>query len=128
MAWADEVMRVTTDLSAWVMAGVLLLGAPGVTDAPFRITYTVKARAATATVLEGRVFNDGDRTVLDVWVTAEGLSASGKVLTTGIAFVSPRIARSDGAGFIAKVPFVEGVESFRVAVTSYRSGQEVQSP
>lgn len=128
MAWADEVMRVRTDLGAWVLAAVLLLGARGATDAHFRITYTVKAREATATVLEGRVFNDGDGTVLDVWVTAEGLSASGKVLTTGIAFVSPMIARGGGAGFVAKVPLVEGVESFRLAVTSYRSGQEVQSP
>ncbi len=110
------------------MAAILLFAAPGFAETRFRITYTVKTRDATAILLEGRVFNETGRDAFDVWVTAEALSASGKVLTSGIAFVKSAISRGDSAAFVAKVPSAEGVENFRIAVTSYRSGGDVQSP
>ena len=80
------------------------------------------------------VVNDTGRDVFDVWVTAEGLNPSKKVLTTGITFVGPMIGRSKSAPFEAKIPAVEGIETFRVTVTSYRAGtaipqgRETQSP
>jgi hypothetical protein len=119
---------VTTALRACLVIAVVLIGSPGIAQGPFRVTYTVKSRAAPAFVLDGRVVNDSGREVVDVWVTAEALSASGKVLATGIAFVRSVIAKGDTAAFLAKVPFVEGAENFRIAVTSYRLGSDFQSP
>ena len=119
---------VTIALRVLVMTAIVLVGVPGAAQTPFRITYTVKERTAPAFLLEGRVFNDTGREAVDVWVTAQAVSASGKVLATGIAFVGPMIGKGASAGFLAKVPFVEGAESFRIAVTSFRSGGEVQSP
>ncbi len=110
------------------MAALLLLAARGSADVHFRVTHRVKARDATGIVLEGQVFNDAGRDVVDVWVTAEALNASGTVLGTGIVFVSSMIRRGDNATFQAKLLAVEGVESFRLAVTSYRFATEVQSP
>ena len=110
------------------MVAVVLIGAPVAAQAPFRITTTVKSRTAPAFLLDGRIVNESGRDVVDVWVTAEALSASGKVLATGITFVRSRIGKGDTAAFLAKVPFVEGAENFRVSVTSYRLGGDFQSP
>ena len=115
-------------LGLWLTGGLLVLANPGATQARFRITYDVKSRDEKAVLLEGRVFNDTGADVLDVWVTAQALSASGKVLGRGIAFVGSSISRGESAPFEAKVPAAEGVETFRVAVTSYRASREVQSP
>lgn len=119
----------------WLVGTLLLFTVPAAAQARFRTTYDVKSRDTTGTVLEGIVFNDTGGEVLDVWVTAEALSASGKVLGRGIAFVGPSISRGTSASFEAKVPPAEGVENFRVAVTSYRAarapappGREMQSP
>jgi hypothetical protein len=127
---------VTTTLrvGVWIVAASFLWASPLAPQARFRTSYTVKARDATGIVLEGQVINDTGRDAFDVWVTAEGLSPSSKVLTTGITFVRSAIARSASAPFEAKIPAVEGIETFRVTVTSYRAGsapqpgREVQSP
>jgi hypothetical protein len=127
---------VTTSLrvGVWIVAASLLWASPAAPQAKFRTTFSVKARDATSIVLEGQVLNETGRDAFDVWVTAEGLSPSSKVLTTGITFVRSAIARGASAPFEAKIPTVEGVESFRVSVTSYRAGsavqpgREVQSP
>jgi hypothetical protein len=124
----ERAVTISLWLGLWLMGGLLAFAAPGATQVRFRITYNVQSRDAKATMLEGRVFNDTGGDVFDVWVTAEALSASGKVLGRGIAFVRSSISRGDSAPFEAKVPAAEGVESFRIAVTSYRSGGEVQSP
>jgi hypothetical protein len=115
-------------LGICLMGVLLVFAVSGATQARFRITYNVQSRDTKAILLGGRVFNDTGRDALDVWVTAEALSASGKVLARGIAFVSSAILRGDSASFEAKLPSVEGVETFRIAVTSYRAGSEVQSP
>jgi hypothetical protein len=121
-------------MGVWIVAASVLWTSPAASQARFRTTYNVKARDASSIVLEGQVVNDTGRDAFDVWVTAEGLSPSNKVLTTGITFVTPTIARSASAPFEAKIPAVEGIEKFRVTVTSYRAGtavqpgREVQSP
>ncbi len=112
----------------WITAALLLLATRGSTQGHFRITHGVKTRDATSIVLEGRVWNDADRDVVDVWVTAEALNSSGKVLGTGIVFVSSMIRKGDSASFKAKLPAAEGAESFRLAVRSYRYATEFQSP
>ena len=116
------------------MAVSVLWASPATPQARFRTTFNVKARDANSIVLDGQVVNETGRDVFDVWVTAEGLNPSKKVLTTGITFVGPMIGRSKSAPFEAKIPAVEGIETFRVTVTSYRAGtavpqgRETQSP
>ena len=127
-------MTTSLRVGVWIVAASLLWASPAAPQAKFRTTFSVKARDATSIVLEGQVLNETGRDAFDVWVTAEGLSPSSKVLTTGITFVRSAIARGASAPFEAKIPTVEGVESFRVSVTSYRAGsavqpgREVQSP
>jgi hypothetical protein len=115
-------------VGAWLLATLLSLAMPGAAQVGFRITYEVKSRDASAILLDGRVVNDTGGDVVDVWVTAEAMNASGKVLARGIAFVGSTIARGASAPFEAKLPAAEGVQTFRVAVTSYRAGAEAQSP
>jgi hypothetical protein len=114
--------------TAWLAALLLTVAVPGATQVRFRVTYEVKSRDAKTVLLEGRVFNDTGRDVLDVWVTAEGLNGAGKVLSRGITSVTSSISRGGSAPFEAKIPSAEGMETFRVAVTSYRATREVQSP
>jgi hypothetical protein len=118
----------TIALSACLMVALALTGAPASAQAPFRISSTVRSRTPPAFLLDGRVVNESGRDAIDIWVTAEALSASGKVLATGITFVRSRIGNGDTAAFMAKVPYVEGAENFRVTVSSYRLGGDVQSP
>ena len=124
----DRALTIGRRLGVCLIGALLVLAAPAAAQVRFRITYDVQSRDARATVLEGRVYNDTGTDAFDVWVTAEALSASGKVLGKGIAFVGSSISRGDSAPFEAKVPVAEGVESFRIAVSSYRAGREVQSP
>jgi hypothetical protein len=125
-----QTRRLTVALSTCALAALLLWSVPGAADGPFRITYTPKGREGTAFVLDARVINDSDRDALDVWVTAKALSASGKVLATGITFVSSMIPSHDNAVFRVKMPGVEGVQSFQLAVTSFRlgTGSRAESP
>ena len=118
--------RVVT-IGLW-LGMLLVFTAPGALQARFRVTYEVKARDANAVLLEGRVFNDTGRDVLDVWVTAEGLNGAGKVLGRGIVFVGSSISRGNSAPFEAKIPSADGLETFKVAVTSYRAAADAQSP
>jgi len=113
----------------WIIV-LALVGVSAAADGPFKVTYRVKSRDAKATVLEGEVLNESDRDMVDVWVTAEALSSTGKVLATGIDFVSSQIASHRSTSFVAKLPAVEGTESFRVAVSSYRAttGSQNQAP
>jgi hypothetical protein len=66
--------------------------------------------------------------VLDVYVTAEALDANRKVVARGIAFVSSSIPQSASAGFRINVPTPPSTASFRVTVSSFRSGLGSQGP
>jgi hypothetical protein len=115
-------------LSLGLFTVVLLLAARGMGEGPFHITYTPRARETQSIMLDGRVFNDSDREVLDVWVTTEALNPAGKVLATGITFVGSSVPSRGSVAFVAKLPYVEGAQSFRLAVSSYRNASMVQSP
>ena len=118
----------TTALGACLVVAAVLIGVPLTAQSLFRVTYAVKTRTPPSFVLDGRVVNVSGRNVVDVWVTVEAVSASGKVLASGITFVGSSLAKGDTAAFLAKVPYVEGAEDFKVAVTSYRLGGDFQSP
>lgn len=105
---------------------LLALPAPG--QEPFRVTYEHRQDEGGSIVLAGTVSNVGSRDVVDVYVTAAALNAVGKVVATGIAFVSSAIPRGRSATFVAKVPRVDGIQNFRVAVSSFRYGGGPESP
>jgi hypothetical protein len=115
-------------LGAGLLGALLTFAMPGAAQEGFRTTFEVKSRDASAILLDGRVVNNTGGDVVDVWVTAEAVSASGKVLARGIAFVGSVIARGASAPFEVKLPGVAGAQTFRVAVSSFRAGSETQSP
>lgn len=118
-----------TILGIWLMEIMLLSAGPSSGQGRFRITYTPRSPEAASVTLDGRVYNDADLDVLDVWVTAEGLDTSGKVLATGITFLIV-IPRHGSATFVAKlpVPREKHVDTFHLAVTSYRDAAAAQAP
>ena len=98
-------------------------------QATFNVTYQVERTEAKRVHLAGRVYNAAGVDAVDVWVTAEALDASGKVLARGIAFVAPSIPARSDADFSARVPNVVGTTGFRVSVSSFRFGLgRTQSP
>lgn len=112
-------MRVAA-VSAWL--GVLVAGAtPALAQGNFRITYNVDRTGPTHVQLAGEVFNDGAVDVIDVYVSAEALDASGKRLAQGLTWVGPIRARSS-ANFSARVPAVRGATGFKVTVNSFQFG------
>jgi hypothetical protein len=91
-------------------------------QANFRVTYQVEGTDPTRIRLVGRVYNAAGQDAVDVYVTAEALDASGKVLARGIAFVASSIPARSDADFSARVPKVAGTTGFRVGVSSFRYG------
>jgi hypothetical protein len=125
---AHRVIEMRSILGTWLIGLVLLFPCQSAGQGHFRITYTPRTEGATAVTLDGRVFNDADHDVRDVWVTAEGLDASGKVLAAGITFAGFLIPGRGSVTFVAKLPAAAGIQSYRLAVTSYRDAAAVQSP
>ena len=103
--------------------GALAAGAaPARAQGPLRVTWSVERTGQTHVELAGRVMNDSAQDVVEVYVTAEALDASGKVLARGIAFVATQIPGRRASEFSARVPNVRGTTGFRVGVSSYRLG------
>ena len=86
-----------------------------------RVTHSVDKTGSTYVELSGRVFNDGQVDVIDVYVNAAATDASGKVLAQGIPFVGSVPARGS-TPFKARVPVVAGATSYRVGINSFRFG------
>jgi hypothetical protein len=74
----------------------------------------------------GRVFNDARSDAIDVYVAAEALDASGKVMASGVSYVGSVPAGSSTA-FVLKVPAARAAASFRVIVSSSKFGFAQQS-
>lgn len=112
------------------LSALLLLLGPVATRAQdgFRITYDVDRSRPERARLTGRVVNERADDVFEVTITAEALDARGKVLARGISYVDARIGRGDGRPFSMSVPTVTGTATFRVVVSSYRSGFSSQGP
>lgn len=112
------------------LSALLVLLGPVATRAQdgFRITYDVDRSRPERARLTGRVVNERADDVFEVTITAEALDARGKVLARGISYVDARIGRGDGRPFSMSVPTVTGTATFRVVVSSYRSGFSSQGP
>ncbi len=115
-------------LSAVALLTVVLVATSAIAQgaAPFRITHTFDKGTQPAVNVSGRVFNDARSDAIDVYVTAEALDASGKVVASGVSYVGAVPAGSSMA-FVVKVPSARAAASFRVLVTSYRFGFANQS-
>ena len=73
--------------------------------------------------------NESRLDALDVYVTVEALNDKGKVVARGLTHVSPLIRASASEAFVAKVPVVPGIVSYRVLVSSFRFGLgDTQAP
>jgi hypothetical protein len=96
---------------------------------PFRIAFRRERDEPTSIVLRGEVFNDEIRDVVDVWVTAEAMSAGDQVVGRGmIAFVTSFLPGRGSTPFTVRLPRAEEIRSFRLSVSSFRYAAGVQSP
>jgi len=114
-------------LPQFVVSAVALLALTAATlparaQGNFKVTYQVKRTDPTRVELVGSVFNAAAVDAVEVYVTAEALDVSGKVLARGIAFVAQSIPAQSGADYSARIPNVPGTTGFRVAVSSFRFG------
>lgn len=118
--------RMLRRLSGVVALVVAITATTASAQGAFRVSHTVDRTSSTQTVLSGRVFNDGRADAVDVYVTAEALDVSGKVVASGVAYVAGVPAGSSST-FAMKVPTVRNAATYRVIVTSFRFGFAVQS-
>ena len=107
---------------------LLLSGGRGAAQDQFRVSFQRQPDEPTSLVLAGIVANAGSRDVVDVWVTAQALDAGGRVVGRGVAFVSPMLRSRAEEKFVVKLPRAEQVQSFRVAVSSFRYLTGTESP
>lgn len=118
-------------ISALLTAGSLLIAHPATGAENFRFTDVRNQQDSgdpSHILVQGTVVNTDRRTVLDVYVTAEALDATGHVVATGIAYVTSAIEGSNGAPFVVAVRRVKGITDFRLTVTSFRYGLRPQGP
>jgi len=103
----------------------LVMAAPGAAQiavpATLRVTHSVDRTGPSFAELSGLVYNDGPVDVVDVYVNAAAVDASGKVVAQGIPFVGAVPARGSTA-FKARVPVVAGATGYRVGINSFRFG------
>jgi hypothetical protein len=92
----------------------------------FRLTHTIDKGAQAQVTVTGRVFNDARADAIDMYVTAEALDGTGKVVASGVSYVGT-VAAGNSAAFVIKVPSARSAATFRVLVTSFRFGFAIQS-
>jgi hypothetical protein len=122
--------RVSRRHALWTLmaVGMTLTPAVGQAEDPFQLRYTVERGGTGPVRVQGTVVNEARLDVYDVYVTAEALDASGKVVGRGVAFVSGSIPQHRSAPFVISIPAAQTAASFRVRVSSFRYGAgDVQS-
>ena len=114
-------------LGAIVVVMAALVPALAPAQESFQLRYNVDRTSSGQVRVNGTVVNDARLDVIDVYVTAEALDASGRVLGRGIAFVSASIPQRGTAPFTISIPAAQTATSFRVRVSSFRFGMGLQS-
>ena len=108
---------------ALAASALVLIPGLGCAQAFFHVAYTVERGGGSGPVrVNGRVLNEGQVDVFDVYVTAEALDAGGKVLGRGLVFVGASIPPRGVLPFSIAIPAAQNAASFRVQVSSYRQG------
>ena len=92
----------------------------------FRLTHTIDKGTQAQVTVTGRVFNDARADAIDLYVTAEALDSTGKIIASGVSYVGTVYA-GNSAAFIIKVPAARNAANFRVLVTGFRFGFGIQS-
>ena len=114
-------------LSVLLFLAAALVALPAAAQtSPFRITHTIDKGTQAQVTVTGRVYNDARADAIDVYVTAEALDGSGKVVASGVSYVGTVAAGTSGT-FAIKVPAARTAANFRVLVTGFRFGFAVQS-
>jgi hypothetical protein len=108
------------------VAAALAAAAASAQSTPFRLTHSVDRNPGTHVAVIGRVFNDARADAVEVYVTAEALDGSGKVVASGVSYVGS-VPAGGSAAFTVKIPAAKPAATFRVLVTSFRFGFSVQS-
>jgi hypothetical protein len=120
-------LRTPRWLSAAVFVACALCVVPvAAQTTPFRLTHTIDKGTQAQVTVTGRVFNDARADAIDVYVTAEALDGTGKVVASGVSYVGT-VPAGNSAAFVIKVPSARGAATFRVLVTSFRFGFAIQS-
>lgn len=88
----------------------------------FKLTWSVEKSGPTVTEVAGQVVNESHLDAFDVYLTVEALDDKGKVVARGLTHVSPLLRPSASEAFVAKVPVVLRIASYRVFVSSFRFG------
>jgi hypothetical protein len=111
---------------------VALLGLVGVglagAQQTFRITFHRGRDETSSVVLVGEVVNDGQRDVVDVWVTAQAENAGNQIVGRGMAYVTSFLPGRGTTAFVVKLPRAEDARSFQLVVSSFRYASAAQSP
>jgi hypothetical protein len=114
-------------LSGVVFLAVLAITLPAAGQAaPFRITHSLDKGTQAQVTVTGRVFNEARADAIDVYVTAEALDGSGKIIASGVSYVGT-VSSGGSTVFVIKVPSARTASTFRVIVTSFRFGYASQS-
>ena len=92
----------------------------------FRLTHTIDKGTQAQVTVTGRVFNDARADAIDLYVTAEALDSTGKIIASGVSYVGT-VSAGNSAAFIIKVPAARNAANFRVLVTGFRFGFGIQS-
>jgi hypothetical protein len=121
-------MRAPARVALPLVSLLVALLAPADAQEGFKITYDVDQSRPEKARLNGRIVNERSQDVFEVNVTAEALDSRGHVVARGISYIDARIARGDSRTFSVSVPTVPGTASFRVVVSSYRTGFSSQGP
>jgi hypothetical protein len=110
-----------------VLAGATLVPGLGHAQDPFQLSFTVDRSGGGTARVNGRVLNEGQTDVFDVYVTAEAVDGGGKVLGRGITFVGASIPPRGIVPFVISIPAAQTAATFRVRVSSFRHGMGQQA-
>jgi hypothetical protein len=126
-------MRLRRRLPVWLSVVLVLVIAFGASPggaqtpaSPFRLTHTIDKGTQAQVTVTGRVFNEARADAIDVYVTAEALDGSGKIMASGVSYVGT-VPAGNSSAFIIKVPAARNAANFRVLVTGFRFGFGIQS-
>jgi hypothetical protein len=92
-----------------------------------KVAHSVSKTTATSVEVTGTVSNETRAEAAEVTVTVQALGADGKPVARGISYVTSRLPAGGTANFVAKVPVVAGVSSYRATVSA-RFMSSVESP